>query len=49
MKMLPQLKTMLEVSNHLLRIEQHFGLTPATRGDILNAESKGEKDDGEDF
>lgn len=30
-RMLPQLKVMLEVSNHLLRIEQHFGLTPASR------------------
>lgn len=30
-RMLPQLRAMLEVSNHLLRIEQHFGLTPSSR------------------
>lgn len=30
-RMLPQLKVMLEISGHLLRIEQHFGLTPASR------------------
>lgn len=49
MKMLPQLRTMLEISNHLLRIEQHFGLTPSTRGDILNGKSEGTGDDGDDF
>ena len=30
-RMLPQLKAMLELSNHLLRIETHFGLTPSAR------------------
>ena len=28
---LPQLRAMLEISNHLLRIEAHFGLTPSSR------------------
>ena len=38
---LPQLKAMLEISNHLLRIEQHFGLTPSSRTMILRAGDNG--------
>jgi P27 family predicted phage terminase small subunit len=32
---LPQLKAMLEISNHLLRIEQYFGMTPTSRAGFM--------------
>ena len=34
MKVFPQLAQKLRVSEHLLRIEQHFGMTPAARSRI---------------
>lgn len=48
---LPQLKIMLEISNHLLRIEQQFGFTPAARASWGNGSGNGgtSADDGDEF
>ena len=47
----PQLKMMLEISNHLLRIEQQFGFTPAARASWGSGGNNGGSgaDDGDEF
>ena len=48
-RMLPQLKAMLEISNHLLRIEQHFGLTPSSRASIMRPDGSSDIGDIDPF
>lgn len=48
-RMLPHLKAMIEISNHLLKIENYFGLTPSARAMFgKGAGGRGDGDDGRD-
>lgn len=48
MRSMPQLDAMLKISNHLLRIEQHFGLTPSARANWLRPAGGSDGDYGPD-
>lgn len=48
-RMYPQLKAALHVSEHLLRLESHFGLTPSARANLAGQTPVVEDADGSPF
>ncbi len=45
----PQVRLLLQVSEHMLRLEQHYGLTPAARAHLVSGAPGPDEDDASPF